>query len=248
MPPLQTPFSSPIPSRNTVHHDDDPREFDFWATAEARYFQSLRHGRLDQGSTAGASFPSHKRTVSSQSYLQSVADGRKQMMKMVGDMPDSCFELSLKDIVNEVKGQRIEEEDDLKDRSFQFETEDQMKKQSWLKKMIAKNKESTSTVSKPPLYGRVPRSCSLDTGTVFIKVFNLAPLSWKTNRNGKKWKTGEIRHGSSIASSSRSSSSCSGCSSDGSTSGLRSQRRIPVALAGCFPLFCTGTQKIKQHT
>ncbi|CAN1814786.1 hypothetical protein LINPERHAP1_LOCUS27231 [Linum perenne] len=250
MPTLQAPFSSPtLSSRNTAHLNDNCREFDFWTTAEARYFQSLEQNRLDKGSRAvvdlfdSSTFPSHKRTVSSPLYLQAVAEGRKEMMKMVGDMPESCFELSLKDIVSEVKGQRIEEEDDAENESFQFETEERVKKQSWLKKMKdAKNKE-IGTIAKPPLYGRVPRSRSLDTGTVFIKVFNLASLSWKTSRkstrnsfdrNGKQVDVklaGESKgftknsrsnsHGSSSVSSGRSSSSDNSGSSSGSDSSTR---------------------------
>ncbi|CAN1190950.1 hypothetical protein LINPERPRIM_LOCUS39831 [Linum perenne] len=159
------------------------------------------------------------------------------MMKMVGDMPESCFELSLKDIVSEVKGQRIEEEDDAENESFQFETEERAKKQSWLMKMKeAKNKES-STIAKPPLYGRVPRSRSLDTGTVFIKVFNLASLSWKTSRKSTRNSfdgNGTNSHGSSSVSSGRSSSS----DNSGSSSGSDSSTRF-VSFPSPLNIFCT---------
>uniref|UniRef100_A0A2N9J7U0 Uncharacterized protein n=1 Tax=Fagus sylvatica TaxID=28930 RepID=A0A2N9J7U0_FAGSY len=71
----------------------------------------------------------HSSNLSPTSRRKAIADGRRQLMEMIKDMPESSYELSLKDIVDEQNSlEEAQEGPDIKESSFHFETEAQIKK------------------------------------------------------------------------------------------------------------------------
>ncbi|CAL1408966.1 unnamed protein product [Linum trigynum] len=252
---------------------DNP-EFDFWATAETN--RSLRsflsrgsHGDEEEVDDdhhykkleAELCFPLQKHQPrSSLSNLQAIAEGRKQLMELAGDMPDSNLELSLKDIVNEwnVSPSRAITEGDhvgvVKGGSFHFATEKQSSRRNNSMQQQKKN-----AAIKPFV---VPRSYSVDKGTFLIKMFGPSTRSsWKTNvKSSSSLKEGcAVRSSSNRCGSSRTTSRSSSCSSSGfsssSTTRLRRQSSVTTTSTSfldcltCLPSFCArGTHKSKQRS
>ncbi|XP_041006479.1 uncharacterized protein LOC121251182 [Juglans microcarpa x Juglans regia] len=112
--------------------------------------------------------------LSPTSRKKAIAEGRRQLMEMVRHMSESCYELSLKDIVDEKhisavqKGTVVE-----KSSAFHPETEPQMKKQKKKKKGINKARQ-------------VSRIRSMDSENFLLKMFFPTSLALK-----KKSKAGE---------------------------------------------------------
>lgn len=107
----------------------------------------------------------HYSNLSPKSRKEAIAEGRMQLMEMVQDMPESCYELSLKDIVDE---QNILE--DVKEGSvIEESTEPQIKKQK-------KKKKKKKGISKA---GQVSRIQSMDSETFLLKMFFPIPQSLK---------------------------------------------------------------------
>ncbi|XP_021807327.1 uncharacterized protein LOC110751200 [Prunus avium] len=91
-----------------------------------------------------------------------IVQSRREMMEMIQDMPESCYELSLKDIVDDeqqgAQGVR-EEETDAKETSFSFRSEEEVQ--------IRKQK---SNVKKKSSY-EISRTSSMESETFLIKMF-----------------------------------------------------------------------------
>ncbi|KAK6263967.1 hypothetical protein SCA6_019401 [Theobroma cacao] len=105
--------------------------------------------------------------VSPATRTQAIEEGRKELMEMIHNMPESSYELSLKDMVDkqhaseEVKGKAVSE-----DESFCSETEAQTKKQ---KKKKRKKRKA----------GPISRSGSMEADSFLIKMFFPSSLSFK---------------------------------------------------------------------
>ncbi|CAI0554613.1 unnamed protein product [Linum tenue] len=230
-------LSSSYPSYNKAYLRRDNPEFDFWATAETN--RSLRsflspgsHGDEEEEEEevdddhhyeeleAELCFPLQKHQArSSLSNLQAIAEGRKQLMELAGEMLESNLELSLKDIVNErtVSPSRAITEGDhvgvVKGGSFHFATE----KLSSRRNDSMQQKKKNAVIN--PCF--VPRSYSIDKGTFLIKMFSPSTRSsWKTNlKSSSSLKEGcAVRSSSNRCGSSRTTSRSSSCSSSGFSS------------------------------
>ncbi|KAL6958050.1 hypothetical protein U1Q18_040400 [Sarracenia purpurea var. burkii] len=101
---------------------------------------------------------------SPKSRSQAIKDGRKELMEMIQDMPESSYELSLKDIVDNLKGIVIDE----KSLNTKPEEAAQMKQQK------KKNCERR---------GQMPRSKSMDSGVFLLKVFFPISIGLKRKPN-----------------------------------------------------------------
>lgn len=103
------------------------------------------------------------------SATQPISESRRKLMEMIHNMPESCYELSLKDIVDEQHGQQEEVADEIviKDRSFHSDTAAQTKKQDKKKFKI----------------GQLSRSRSMENETFLIKMF--FPTSLGSNKKAK---------------------------------------------------------------
>lgn len=110
----------------------------------------------------------HPSNLSPTSRRKVIADGRKQLMEMVKDMPESSYELSLKDLVNEQHGLEEVQEGPVESQ------EDQPKKQK---------KNTKKGIKKVRQLSRIE---SLESETFLLKMFFPTSLSFK-----KKTKEGK---------------------------------------------------------
>lgn len=79
-------------------------------------------------------------------------------MEMIRNMPESCYELSLKDIVDEQQGmQKAREDTDVDEKKFHFQTQAQIRKQK-KKKITYKTRQ-------------ISRTSSMESETFRIKMF-----------------------------------------------------------------------------
>ncbi|KAG5241898.1 U2 small nuclear ribonucleoprotein auxiliary factor [Salix suchowensis] len=216
-------------------------EFDFWGASETLY--SGDRGCSDLGFQAQFEEDFVDCSISPRSRLQVIAEGRKKLMEMVHSMPESSYELSLKDI-KEMAIQRT---------SFDLEAH------------IIKKQKTTSFRKT----GDISRTGSIEKETFLIKMFIPTSLSFKTisdktrndskvsprssmeltdNRAGKEWwvkrilftKAGRESGSGSTSSSSRNGSTASTGSRNSSTSRYDDNMD---ALPSCWPIFCTKKSK-----
>ncbi|XP_035835663.1 uncharacterized protein LOC118479280 [Helianthus annuus] len=88
-----------------------------------------------------------------------MAKGRKELMEMINDLPESCYELSLKDMVAE----------DTEDSGYAIEDKVDVKSKVKGKKKGAKRRP-------------ISRSVSLDTGVFLLKMFVPSSFGSKKQR------------------------------------------------------------------
>ncbi|XP_022750923.1 uncharacterized protein LOC111299754 [Durio zibethinus] len=97
---------------------------------------------------------------------QAIEDGRKELMEMIRNMPESSYELSLKDIVDKQLGEEVKVKAASEDKSIHFETETLTKKQKTKKRKKRKA-------------GPISRTGSMDADNFLIKMFFPSSLSFK---------------------------------------------------------------------
>ncbi|KAK0602993.1 hypothetical protein LWI29_000260 [Acer saccharum] len=188
-------FSDPSCHVNSNYGSAGDSEFDFWGAKNLHHNQFEDYEPKCQADDAGefgacsppALWKSRNSTeyelsplllegyrnsnFSTRTRSEAIAEGRRELMEMIHNMPDCNYELSLKDMVDEVKTSHgVKEEIMVIDkRSFSFETEDQMKKQK-------KTKES----------GGISRAGSMVNEIFLIKMFFPSSLGLKKKPTGKK--------------------------------------------------------------
>ncbi|EEF42052.1 conserved hypothetical protein [Ricinus communis] len=119
----------------------------------------------------------HYRSLSPSARTQAIVRGQKELMEMVSRMPEGCYELSLKDIVekpmvDQVDDQSVKEESFSKERSCIVNNGDMQVKKKNEKKV------------------NMNRSGSIDNGGFLLKM--VFPISWNS-RNKKKNGSKKIR-------------------------------------------------------
>ncbi|KAH7520945.1 hypothetical protein FEM48_Zijuj08G0199500 [Ziziphus jujuba var. spinosa] len=113
-----------------------------------------------------------------------ILESRRELMEMIHNIPESCYELSLKDIVDQQHGLQEDaaKESVIEDRSFHFDTEAQIRKQK-------RKKKSFKT-------GQLSRIESMEDKTFLIKMFfPITPLS--SNKKGKQLSRSKVTSRSS---------------------------------------------------
>lgn len=106
--------------------------------------------------------------LSPSSRKKAIEDGRKQMMEMIGNMPESSYELSLKDMVDDQHVVEVVKEKAVSDhKSLLLETD-----QSQIKKKQRKGCP-------------ISRSGSMDADNFLIKMFFPSSLSFKKKSTGE---------------------------------------------------------------
>lgn len=108
----------------------------------------------------------HYRCLSPSSRAQAIARGQKELMEMVSQMPEGCYELSLRDIVEKNMVDQTKEE------SFSREM-----------KMNARERAEKRTNDKKL---QMSRSGSVDNGGFLLKM--VFPISWGSRKKKKKKK------------------------------------------------------------
>ncbi|XP_056168370.1 uncharacterized protein LOC130134518 [Syzygium oleosum] len=105
----------------------------------------------------------HYSNLSPSTRTRRIEEGRREMMEMIRNLPESSYELSLKDIVdNQLPLQENQEEEEEK---FQFPSAEAESNKNQKRK---KRKKVTRT---PSHQHQVSRCNSLETGTFLIKMF-----------------------------------------------------------------------------
>lgn len=178
---------------------------------------------------------------SPRSRLQAIMDGRKEIMEMIKDLPESSYELSLKDIVDEqtsLEQQKLEAGHKDGVMACRSLNSDKRKEQ--------RRKKCTNR--------QISRSQSMDTGVFLLKTF--VPVSWglkrrSTTSNRSKvsprplmeapekavdhkgwWKSLSMGDGKNSRSSSSNSSS-----STGSTTSIRNRHEDMSFTPSCWSFF-----------
>lgn len=103
--------------------------------------------------------PINYRSLSPSSRTQAIARGQWELMEMVKNMPESCFELSLKDLVEHPKSFESQEDQVVQNRG-NIKKNDQIRK------------------------AKMMRSKSIENGGVFLKI--VSPVSLRSNKKKKK--------------------------------------------------------------
>uniref|UniRef100_A0A3N7EWL6 Uncharacterized protein n=1 Tax=Populus trichocarpa TaxID=3694 RepID=A0A3N7EWL6_POPTR len=255
-------------------------EFDFWGASETQYYSndrgasevefqaqveedfvdySLPLWKTDMSrNVRNESSPllprgHHYSNISPRSRLKVMAEGRRKLMEIVHSMPESSYELSLKDIVDEQQISEGAQDEMPKQRTTSdFKSEAQIIKKQKTKK--------TKSFSKS---GNISRSRSMEKENFLIKMFIPTSLSFKIrdntrngskvlprssmeltdNREDKKWWIkgilfkGECKN-SGKSSSTRTSSSNSSTRTSSSNSRLCRYDNME-ALPSCWPFFRT---------
>ncbi|XAR73161.1 hypothetical protein NMG60_11007033 [Bertholletia excelsa] len=126
-------------------------EADFQAQSPPLWTSSSRSPLL-AGNHRNRSYPPHK------SRLQAILDGRRNLMKLIQGMPESSYELSLKDIVDEKHSQEADhpQHKDIDNRSSNFKPP--QVKMNQYDKMNGKARQIT-------------RSQSMDSGVFLLRLF-----------------------------------------------------------------------------
>ncbi|XP_009366728.2 uncharacterized protein LOC103956457 isoform X2 [Pyrus x bretschneideri] len=187
-----------------------------------------------------------------------ILQSRKDLMEMIEDIPESCYEISLKDFVDDQQSsQGVEEENDVQETSFDFHVEAQVRKQ---KRKTQKSYNTTRQIS---------RTSSMESEIFLIKVFFPTFLGSKKKKKAPENRSivsprpsagGPENHNdwSKIRKfflNKKSGTSCSSGSSSGSTSSSSngSSRRSVTCrssgsniLTGCW-FFCSKKSKSKRQ-
>lgn len=174
--------------------------------------------------------------VSPRARSQAMLEGRRELMEMVRNMPESGYELSLRDMVDEA-GEASHENLLIRESTLDSNPEGRVKKQ------VAKRRKNICNS------GQFSRSGSMEKETFLIKMFIPSSLSWK-----KKVKAGNASkisprpsfdgsQGDVGAAVSGRSRSCGSSSSIKSTIGYGHTG----IFQGCWPFLCTRKMRSKRH-
>ncbi|KAF3634976.1 putative acetolactate synthase 1, chloroplastic-like [Capsicum annuum] len=110
--------------------------------------------------------PINYRSLSPSSRTQAIARGQWELMEMVKNMPESCFELSLKDLVEQPK-------------SFESQEECLVNNNREKKQVVQNIKIKNDQIRK----AKMMRSKSIENGGVFLKMVSPVSLRSKKKKN-----------------------------------------------------------------
>ncbi|XP_059656360.1 uncharacterized protein LOC132303207 [Cornus florida] len=143
--------------------DDDRMEF---RTQTLPLWKKTRNNNIRYEASPLLPYNHHYSFPSPNSRLQAIIDGRRELMEMIQDLPESSYELSLKDMVKEddqiSEGVR-KEDGTTAEREQNFETKVKIKQ---------KNKRNTGR-------GPIARCESMDSGVFLLKMFFPTSLGLK---------------------------------------------------------------------
>ncbi|GLT34274.1 hypothetical protein SLA2020_087980 [Shorea laevis] len=108
--------------------------------------------------------PNHYRCLSPSSKAQAIARGQRELMEMVSKMPESCYELSLRDLVEQPMVEAKQESTAVTEDNYRREKEEKKKK----------------SVKK----AQITRSGSIDNGGFLLKM--VFPVSYGSKKKKKK--------------------------------------------------------------
>ncbi|KAA8546486.1 hypothetical protein F0562_002775 [Nyssa sinensis] len=219
-----------------------------WKTSPSR---SLLHSRHPQNNYS---------YLSPTARAQAVAKGQWELMEMVKNMPESSYELSLRDLVEQTRVGAQEEKCLIEEKNFGNEIVN--------RRMNVKRQESKKIEKKV----KMGRNKSIENSGLFLKMVFPISFGSKKKKNSaintcakvspkpeasdksskgvdREWwkkKFSVSGDSESIATSSNNSGSTGSSGSSRSSSSRRSdssRKRIPGFLSGCWPIFCSPKSK-----
>ncbi|KDP39435.1 hypothetical protein JCGZ_03717 [Jatropha curcas] len=263
-------------------------EFNFWGVGQSQYYESITDedgserefgGNFEQefddfsvglwktntsrnvrNETSRLLPVNHPHSnISPKPESKAMAEARKELMEKINDMPESSYELSLKDIVDEKEQLALQRENEEKEKAIEGTGFDLNTSETQIKKQSKKNIKNIAKSD------RISRTGSMGKESFLIKMFIPSTFSWKkkTSENDpkafrkpsfhvqeshvdeewgiKRFLSAGDRKRSNTSSTSRSSSSSSTNSSRcTSSSSSKSSRSFSP---GCWPFFCTRKSK-----
>lgn len=135
----------------------------------------------------------HYRSLSPESKTQAIERGQRELMEMVRNMPESCYELTLKDLVVEKEKPKVEE---VKERNLQLSNKTVRKREG-----VNNGNSNSRKVDK--------RNGNIDSGGFYLKMVFPSSLGSKSNNKKKKESLGNNGNSNSSKVSPRTSSSVS---------------------------------------
>ncbi|XP_057500147.1 uncharacterized protein LOC130784330 [Actinidia eriantha] len=160
-----------------VYRSNGSSDLDFWGEKRSKVYEEEEedddYGVYSQSprlwTSASPLLPCnhlYSFPLSPKSRLQAIVDGRRELMELIQDMPESSYELSLKDIVDEQHQGLQEDEKDIviDETSLKLKPQVQMKQK--------KKKKNCKTVE-------MSRCQSMDSGVFLLKMFFPTSLSSK---------------------------------------------------------------------
>lgn len=161
-------------------------------------FSSQRDMENDSGfcspplwKTSPPTSPNRDRSLSPAARTQAIARGRRELMDMIRNMPESCYELSLKDLV-ERSG--LEHRTDIISQEQRLSNETITEKSSKNHKQKQKKKKKKKNDHKQ---ARMMRSGSMDNGNFLLKM--VFPISIGFNNKKKKKNSATSNPGSKVS-------------------------------------------------
>lgn len=150
------------PEDHTIYDNSGDTEDQFLACSPRLWTRTSRSFRHE----AYPLLPSnhHHSCSSPTSRIQAITNGRRELMEMIKDIPESSYELSLKDIVEDKHSKEKE-----KNRTIVEERNSN------------KTETRNSTKSKTAGRSQIPRTQSMDSGVFLLKMPLPIPLSSKKN-------------------------------------------------------------------
>ncbi|XP_030441862.2 uncharacterized protein LOC115664057 [Syzygium oleosum] len=164
-------FSFTPKSHNTLEKSRD-LEFDFWVPSKMRNHHS-RNCDPDSPTlwkrekmSISIAKDHHYSNLSPSTRTRRIEEGRREMMEMIRNLPESSYELSLKDIVD--KQLPLQENQEEEEEKFQFRSAEAESNKNQKRK---KRNKVTRTPSHQHHQHQVSRCNGMETGTFLIKMF-----------------------------------------------------------------------------
>lgn len=139
-----------------------------------------------------ASPPRQYQHINNNHRTQAIARGQRELMEIVKNMPESCYELSLKDLVEQPRAEVDAQEECLLGEKKNYDDEDDHHDQDQHEEVVAHErrgnikrleKKKNEKKSKLKSNSSMMRSGSMDNRGLFLKM--VFPISLSSNKNKK---------------------------------------------------------------
>lgn len=166
-----------------THHKSEDREFSFWGSPNTICYEKNDHDQLIESNEPRLNGEAKFEHDCSRS--KAIAEGRKELMEMIQDIPETSYELSFQDMV--LQQQHVPQTSSNETLMQSSSSEPQQQPQN--KKLKNKNKKKKNKSNR---YGQILRVESMDSETFLLKMFFPTSFAWM--------KKGKVQHGSKVSS------------------------------------------------
>lgn len=170
---------------HTHHKSEEDREFSFWGSPNTISSEKNDHDQLVESNETRLN--SEAKFEHDCSRSKAIAEGRKELMEMIQDIPESSYELSFQDMV--LQQQHVPQTSS-NETLMQSNSSSEPQQQPQNKKLKNKNKKK----NKSNRHGQILRVESMDSETFLLKMFFPTSFDWM--------KRGKVQHDSKVSSKS----------------------------------------------